>query len=189
MFLLITYNLCARNFKTLDYRLGSIASPLPLPMITSIPKTHTPTGILLNAFKHSWEPVVSLNPEYTKSTLPPPFEAFGEDTFWKLHSCEIKHEGNCYDFTLLQAKGAHEKNGRILKQFNVLFGVTRNKKFAAELRALKKIEKEEEEKEEEEESSESESSESEESSASEESESEQDDDEDDDETEEEPEKK
>ena len=146
LLIICAYNLCARNFKTLDKVFGNIASPM------SFPKTHAPSGIILNAFKHKWEPVVLLNPQYSKNTLPPPFEAFGDDTIWKLHECEIKHEGECYEFTMLEAKKSHEKSGRLLKQFNLLFGVTRNKKFAAELRAQKKLEKEEEEKEEEEES-------------------------------------
>jgi len=155
------------TLKTLDLHLGNIASPM------IIPKTHRATGIILHAFKHSWEPIVKIGAVYEKNTLPPPFEAFGDETLWNLHACEIKHAGECFDFTVSEAKHAHEKNGRLLKQFNVLFGVTRNKKFAAELRALKKQEKEEEEKEEESEESETESeseSEEEEESESEEGE-------------------
>ena len=126
------------------------------------------------------------NPTYSKNSLPPPFEAFGEDALWKLQQCDIKHDGNCHDYTHCEAKKAQDKKQQFLRQFNVLFGITRNKKFAAELRSLKKQEKEDEEREEEEETKEKEDEESSESESEfeqEEEEREVDDGEDDDEEE------
>jgi hypothetical protein len=154
--------------------------------VFKIPKTHATSGVFLKGFGHVWEPVVNLHASYTKNSLPPPFEAFG-DSLWRLEKCEIKHDGECHEYTCKEATTTHEQSLRVLKQFNVLFGVTRNKKFAAELRAFKKQEKEDEEKEEEEEEEEEESeSESESEFESEtESETEQDDEEEDDEEEEE----
>jgi hypothetical protein len=153
----------------------------------TIPKTHVASGILMTGFGHIWEPIVPRNPTYSKNSLPPPFEAFGEDALWKLQQCDIKHEGACHDYTSAEAKKAQDKKQLFLKQFNVLFGITRNKKFAAELRSFKKQEKEDEEREDEEEKEkekeDEESSESESEFEQEEEEREVDDGEDDDEEE------
>ena len=124
-------------------------------------------GCLIESFGHAWECWLPAEPEFVETALPPPFAAFGAQARWKLHACRAAHDGKCESFTVKAAESHVQKSQQVLKNYNLLFGVTRNKKLAVKVRVTKteedKRKKVETESESESEESESDSDESEDS--------------------------
>ena len=151
-----------------------------LKVITSIPKGFTASDDVVDAFDHIWRPVVDSSAQYTKNSLPPPFEAFGNSS-WILVECRVPKCSGCPEYTIEKANAYQKSKQTILKKSQTLFGGVRNRKHATLYRTKRlQLKKEEEEEEMEEESSES-SSYSSSSSEEEEKEEEQDDEESEDE--------
>ncbi len=96
------------------------------------PQIHTRnTGTLIRGFDHVWEVHVPLSKlEYVSSSLPPPFEAYGTMASFIRKECLVKHSSSCRDKTLELASKAAERTADIFSQYNLIFGITRNKRDA-----------------------------------------------------------
>lgn len=101
------------------------------------------TKLQINAFGHIWQPFLKKEPKYDSALsklIPPPFEAFGHECMWKLIECNIQHTKSCEEYTFKTANEFELKKMNLLKNYNSIFGVTRNKSFIAKMRQKKKIE-------------------------------------------------
>lgn len=107
-------------------------------MNTVLTQEHKPTGIVITVHGHEWEPHVPQSPgPWRGAKLPPPFDSWGPQTSWRLLSCGAQHEGSCADFTVRSCADSETRRSRLLQNFNLVFGVTRNKAFATAFRARK----------------------------------------------------
>jgi len=110
-------------------------------MNTRITSEHKPSGVHLTVCGHEWEACVPDPPgEWCAAKLPPPFDSWGPQTAWKLKSCGATHEGTCAEYTIRSCTESETRRSRLLQNFNLVFGVTRNKAFASAFRAKKQAE-------------------------------------------------
>lgn len=110
------------------------------------------THIEINIFSHILVPYIREDMEMD-SKMPPPFDVWGQAK-WKVVQCNNEHSNSCLEYCVQEGKRKEDLKLSVLKNFNTIFGVTRNKQFANAFRAKKAQaleEKEEEEFEEEEE--------------------------------------
>lgn len=107
------------------------------------------TNIQIDAFSHILVPFILENHSIKIDTkLFPPYDIWG-DAKWKILQCNIEHSNkSCLDYCLQESKRKEDLKLSILKNFNTIFGVTRNKQFANAFRAKKAQVQEEKEEEE-----------------------------------------
>lgn len=121
-------------------------------MNTVITEDHKASGVVITVHGHEWEPHVPQSPgAWRAAKLPAPLDAWGAQTAWRLVSCAGGHDGSCADFTVAECSASETRRARLLQNFNIVFGVTRNKAFASAFRARKAAAAAEEEEDEEEE--------------------------------------
>jgi len=114
-------------------------------MNTVLSPSHKCTHVSVSAFGHVWEAWLLDPPgEHVPCKLPPPFDSWGSNTAWKLKGCDGSHSAvvSCEESTLKACVAAEARRSRMLDNFNVVFGVTRNKAFASAFRAKKQAEAE-----------------------------------------------
>jgi hypothetical protein len=117
-------------------------------MNTRITPEHKPTGVLITVAGHEWQAFVPDPPgDWSAAKLPAPFDSWGPQTAWKLQSCGTSHEGTCAEYTVRACSDSESRRSRLLQNFNLVFGVTRNKAFATAFRAKKQADAAEEEEE------------------------------------------
>lgn len=112
-------------------------------MNTNVTTAHKFTGVFIHVHGHEWEACVPDPPgEWSAAKLPAPFDSWGPQTAWKLQSCGNQHPGSCADATIAACLDSETRRNKLLQNYNLVFGVTRNKAFASAFRARKQAEAE-----------------------------------------------
>ena len=136
-------------------------------MNTNVAAAHKCTSVVIQVHGHEWEAWVPDPPgEWTAAKLPAPFDSWGPQTAWKLISCAQHHGGSCAEATVAACMDSDVRRNKLLQNYNLVFGVTRNKAYASAFRARKQAEAEAEQDEEEEEEEEEDEEEDDEDAAS-----------------------
>ena len=126
-------------------------------MNTAVTAVHVCTGVVISTHGHEWEACVPNPPgEWSAAKLPAPFDSWGPQTAWKLLSCGEHHSGSCAEATVAACIDSEARRNKLLQNYNLVFGVTRNKAYASAFRARKQAQADAEEAEREEEEEEEE---------------------------------
>ena len=115
-------------------------------VITEIPSGWAPAKMSIDGFGHSWRPVLPTAPTLTSSTLPIPYEAYGQSK-WVLIACKSNHTGTCAANTIQLAVRATVQFDKSIERLPIIQGVARNKRAAKQFRDSKRAAAEEEEEE------------------------------------------
>jgi len=92
-----------------------------------------PTGAIIRGWQHAWHVHVEANKrlQFTPSSLPAPFDAYGGMAHFVLEECSGKHKGkDCTAATLEGATADMARISNVFTNYNTIFGIARNKRDA-----------------------------------------------------------
>jgi hypothetical protein len=103
-----------------------------------------PTSSVVCGFQHEWRVHVSPDIEYEPSDAPEPFEAYGKHAHFVLVKCLRPSCKDCIANTKKEACKLVDSTEAIFDNYNVLFGIKRNKALSIQVKKNKLQEMEEE---------------------------------------------
>jgi hypothetical protein len=108
---------------------------------------YTCTNIQIDAYDHILECYLPTSIEniLPLKTIPPPYDVWGTEARWKILKCKSEcmkfsmssFQSVCLEHCIKEGQRKEELKQSVLKNYNTVFGITRNKVFANYFRAKK----------------------------------------------------